>query len=61
MSVRIKDLHIPDALYNQLKERAEQNHRTVEDELIEAASAGITNQDNDRISAAVRAEQKGWL
>ena len=46
MSIEIP-LHIPDDLYQRLKERAEQNHRTVEEELIEAAAAGIAEDGED--------------
>ncbi|HEU5369471.1 MAG TPA: hypothetical protein VFU69_13450 [Ktedonobacterales bacterium] len=46
MPVEIRSLNIPDALYQRLRERAEQNHRTVEDELIEAAAVGIAEEDD---------------
>lgn len=47
MSVEIRSLTIPDALYQRIKARAEQNHRSVEDELIEAAAAGIAEDGED--------------
>ncbi len=46
MSVEIHSLNIPDALYQRLKARAEQHQRTVEDELIEAAAAGVAEDED---------------
>jgi len=47
VSVEIRSLNIPDALYQRIKARAERNQRSVEDELIEAATAGIAEDRED--------------
>jgi plasmid stability protein len=56
MSVRIQDFNIPDALYKRIKERAERKHHTLEDELVEALTAGVAKDEEDRIPADITNE-----
>lgn len=45
MSVEIRSLNIPDALYHRLKKRAERKHRSLEAELLETLAAGLAADD----------------
>ncbi len=56
MSVEIQSLHIPDVLYQRIKERAERKHRPFEEELVEVLAAGVAQDDHDRIPADITAE-----
>jgi plasmid stability protein len=41
MTIQSVTLNLPDALYNRLKRRAEQTHRTVETELLEVVASAV--------------------